>query len=119
MCTCKLSPTHLHTHTHTLDLSLKVRELRKIISATELELHEIQLGFPSHGEQRPSLVIEEEVALFGRLQELRRRERYLTSNNRESERVPVCECVSYNMCIEHQYVQCSLIAVLTHGSTIH
>ncbi|CAI8020545.1 Serine/threonine-protein kinase B-raf, partial [Geodia barretti] len=60
--------------------SKEVRELRKIISATELELHEIQqIGFIGHGE-RPSLVIEEELALYVRLQELKRRERDLTNN---------------------------------------
>ena len=35
-----------------------MRELRKIISATEVELKEIQVVFAGHGEERPSLVIE-------------------------------------------------------------
>ena len=35
-----------------------MRELRKVISATELELHELHISFEGHGDQRPSLVIE-------------------------------------------------------------
>jgi hypothetical protein len=65
--------------------SKEVRELRKIISATEFELQEIQqIGFISHGE-RPSLVIEEELALYVRLQELKKRERDLTNNRPSKE----------------------------------
>ena len=50
-----------------------------------MELHEIQqIGFIGHGE-RPSLVIEEELALYVRLQELKRRERDLTNNRQSKE----------------------------------
>ena len=35
-----------------------MRALREIISATELELQELQVGFSGQGDQRPSLVIE-------------------------------------------------------------
>ena len=43
---------------YTVVCLLQVRELRKIISATEHELQEIQVGFGSLGEPLPSLVLE-------------------------------------------------------------